>query len=486
MTMRRLSMTASAAVLALLISGPGRAETLQEALVKAYRGNPTLTGARAGQRANDENVPLEKSAGLPNLGASGTYTENVKRSSNSFNSPTRFVQGGVGLTVPIYQGGAVANGVKAAKARVEAGQADLRATEASIFSATVAAYMDVIRDGAIVGLNQSNVRALEVNLEATQDRFEVGDLTRTDIAQSESRLAVARSDLRAAEARLIASRETYVQLVGNAPDNLETPPPLPNLPASPEAAVTVAMENNPDIAAAKKIRDAAAYDVKVARASRLPTLAATADGGYVDYLGSLGSAVPGASVSQSATTATAGVTATLPLFQGGRPAALVRQSQARQSQSIEQAIEVERSVIAQTRAAYASWQASNEVIASSKVAVDATRLSLEGVRAENTVGTRTILDILNAEQEYLNAQTLLVTARRDAYVAGFSLLAAMGQAEAQDLGLDGGVLYDPATNYNRVKGRIWDWDEDPAPVAQSVSTVDTPAQNSKVGPLTTD
>ncbi|MCF8707023.1 TolC family outer membrane protein [Rhizorhapis sp. SPR117] len=481
MTMRRISMSGSVALLALVLSSQGSAETLREALAKAYRTNPTLTGARAGQRANDENVPIERSRGLPDLGLNGGYTENVKKSSNSFTSPTRFVQGGVTLSVPIYRGGAVANSMKAAKARVEAGQADLRGTEASIFSATVAAYMDVIRDSAIVGLNQSNVRALEVNLEATKDRFEVGDLTRTDIAQSESRLAVARSDLRAAEARLISSRETYVQLVGDTPDDLQPPPPLPNLPTSPNMAVDIAVNNNPDIAAAKKARQAAAYEVNVARATRMPTVSATADGGYVDYLNTLDS-----TFAQHATTATAGVTATFPLFQGGYPAALTRQAQARESQSIEQTLEVERSVVAQTRAAYASYQAANAVIESSQVAVDASSLSLEGVRAENTVGTRTILDILNAEQEYLNAQVTLVSARRDAYVAGFSLLAAMGQAEAKDLGLDGGALYDPVTNYERVKGRIWDWDEDPAPVPQSTSTVDTPAQNSTVGPLDKD
>ena len=192
--------------------------------------------------------------------------------------------------------------------------------------------MNVIRDSAIVALNQSNVRALVVNLEATRDRFEVGDLTRTDIAQSESRLALARSDLQGAEARLISARENYVRLVGDVPVDLQPPPPLPNLPVSPDDAVDVAMAGNPDIAAARQVRDAAAYDVKVARASRLPTLSATADGGYVDYLGSL-DLVPGggSSPTQSGTTAAAGVTATIPLFQGGRPAALIRQAQARES-----------------------------------------------------------------------------------------------------------------------------------------------------------
>src|SRR5690606_23501205 len=131
----------------------------------------------------------------------------------------------------------------------------------------------------------------------------------------------------------------------------------------------------------------------------------------------------------------------------------VRQNQALESQAMEQQIEIERGVIAQTRASYASWQASLQTIASSQKAVEAASLSLEGVRAENSVGSRTILDILNAEQESLNARVELVSARRNAYVAGFTLLAAMGHAEARDLGLEGGALYDPMVNYDRVKGK---------------------------------
>ena len=158
----------------------------------------------------------------------------------------------------------------------------------------------------------------------------------------------------------------------------------------------------------------------------------------------------------------------------------MRQSQALQSQSIEQEIEVERNIIAQTRSAYASWQASIQSIESNQKAVEAANLSLEGVRAENSVGSRTILDILNAEQEALNARVQLVSARRNAYVAGFSLLAAMGHAEADDLNLETGALYNPMVNYERVKGKWFDWDFDPAPRSQATRTVDTPAQNANV------
>jgi outer membrane protein len=221
--------------------------------------------------------------------------------------------------------------------------------------------------------------------------------------------------------------------------------------------------------------------VKAARGSVMPTVSAFTQAGYTNYLDSLDNGQPGGG-SQINKQAAAGLQLTIPIYQGGRPAAQVRQNQALESQAIEQEIETERGVIAQARAAYASWQASLQTIESSRKAVDAADLSLEGVRAENSVGSRTILDILNAEQESLNAKVQLVTAQRNAYVAGFSLLAAMGHAEADDLGLASGTLYDPMVNYERVKGKWFDWDFDPAPRPVATRTVDTPAQNANVGP----
>jgi outer membrane protein len=456
---------------------PASAGTLREALQKAYASNPTLTGARAQQRANDENRPIQASRALPALSATGSYTEFVKSSSaSSFSSsPQRQVQAGVNASVPIYQGGAIRNSIRAADARIDAGQANLRDTEAALFAQVVGVYMDVIRDQAIVQLNRANVGVLTVNLEATKDRFQVGDLTRTDVAQSQARLALAKSQYETAQSNLINSREQYIRLVGEPADNLEPPPPLPNLPTSPQTAVTVALDHNPGLLAAQRQREAARFDIGVARAGRLPQLSAVAGGTYFNYLDSIAGGTSGA-FQNSGTGVTAGLSARIPLFQGGLPSAQVRQAQARESQAIEGVTEVERNVVAQTRATYASYQASNEVIVSSQSAVDANTLSLEGVRAENSVGNRTILDILNAEQELLSSQVQLVSARRNSYVAGFSLLAAMGQAEARDLGLDGGALYDPIVNYNRVKRIIWDWHDDPKPQPIATRTVDTPAQ----------
>ncbi|MBL8649500.1 MAG: TolC family outer membrane protein [Sphingopyxis sp.] len=461
------------------LSSAAQAETLQGALAKAYENNPTLTAARAGQRANDENVPIQRAAGLPSVNATGSYQENLVIPGNNFFSTDRSASINGQLQVPIYQGGAVRSAVRAAEYRIEAGQADLRATEASIFSQVVGAYMDVIRDQAIVQLNQKNVSVLRTNLQATSDRFEIGDLTRTDVAQSEARLALAEGNLRAAESNLIGSRESYARLVGEAPVDLQPPPPLPNLPGTVDEAVAVALDSNPDIEAADQRVRASNADIGVARASRLPKLSGILNGGYNNFLNS----GPATSLNV-AKSAAAGLSLTIPLFQGGRPAAQVRQAQSRTSQAIETYVATERNIIAQTRGTYAAWQANERIIAATQQAVSANALSLEGVRAENSVGTRSILDILNAEQEYLNTQVQLVSARRNSYVAAFSVLAAMGKAEARDLGIEGGALYDPEVNYERVKGKIFDWDDDPKPQQVATNTRQVPAADASVPPLT--
>ncbi|TPG43722.1 hypothetical protein EAH79_05375 [Sphingomonas koreensis] len=466
----------------MVATSPAFAETLQQALLEAYQSNPTITGARAGLRATDETVPIARADGLPSVNVETDYTESIVKGANAYLEPSRSVTVTPQISVPIYSGGGVRNSIKAAKTRVEAGRANLRVTEGDLFTQVVGAYMDVIRDEAIVGLNAQNVHVLDVNLQATQDRFQVGDLTRTDVAQSQARLAQARSDLETAQSDLIASRESYIRLVGTTPGKLEDPPVLPGLPDAPQDAVQIALTDNPTLLAAKKNREAYGYDVGVARSNRLPKLGLFANGQYYNYFGTIENVGTAGSAPNSGKSAQAGVQLTIPLFQGGRPAAQVRQAEAYESQAIEQTTEAERSVVSQTRSAYAAWQSAQQVIKSSQVAVDANQLSLEGVRAENGVGNRTILDILNAEQELLNSQVTLVSAQRDAYVAGFALLAAMGHAEAKDLNLGGGGLYNPLANYNRVHHKIFDFDDDPRPQPVATSTANTPAQGAAVDP----
>lgn len=471
-----------ALVLALALgAGPAAGETLREALANAYGTNPTLEAARANQRAIDEGVPIARAPGLPSLNLTATHTEFLRQSANAFTAPERNLGVQAQALVPIYSGGAVRNAIAAAKERVEAGQADLRNTESVVFSQVVAAYMDVLRTEALTMLAANNVAVLKTNLEATGDRFQIGDLTITDVAQSRARLAVAEGDLKQAEANLIAARETYIRLVGRPASALEAPPPLPGLPDTLEEAIAAALANNPNLEAARLRAEAAGFDTKVAGAGRLPTLGVFVNGQYSDFFGTLGGPVAAQFV-QRETTANAGVRLTIPLFQGGLPAARQRQAGARESAALEDVIAAERQVIAETRSTFANWQAANQVIKSAQAAVEAAELSLEGVRAENSIGNRTVLDVLNAEQELLQARVQLVTARRNAYVAGFSLLALMGRAEARDLNLDGGVLYDPQVNARRVSSKLWDWDRDPRPAAKSTSTVDIPAPDAMIGP----
>ena len=435
---------------------PAVADTLREALNLAYASNPTLTGQREALKVSDSGVAIARAAGRPQV--SGTIGVNRDLTQAGVfrrgGSKGPYLTGGVDVSYPLFNGGSVRNGVRAAVSRAEAGRETLRAVEGDVFTEAVAAYMDVIRDRAIVELNDNQVRVLTTNLEATRDRFEIGDITRTDVAQSDARLSLARAVLATAQGRLSATEENYRRIIGRRPDALQPPPPLPPLPTNPDQAVQIALTNNPDLIAITRQADAARFDVRTARASRLPTVSAIASGDYSNTLGN-SNRLDGAASSGTATSV--GVSGRIPLYQGGLPAARIRQAQALEGQTLELRIATERAVVSSTRSAFAIYQAAQNAIVSSQVAVSANELALEGARAENSVGTRTILDVLNAEQELVTAQVQLVTARRDAYVAGFQLLNAMGQAEADDLGLGGGPLYDPLGNYRSVAGNWSDW-----------------------------
>jgi outer membrane protein len=455
-------------LVAALMAGTADADTLRDALVSAYRTNPTLTAQQQALEATDATVAIAKAAGRPQV--SGTVGLNRAITQNGLLStggkgPT--LNAGVTVSYPLFNGGSVRNNVRAAETRVEAGRATLRAVEGDVFTNAVSAYMDVIRDRAITELNQNNVKVLQTNLEATRDRFQIGDLTRTDVAQSESRLQLGVAQLATAQGQQTASEATYRQVVGHPPGDLAPPNPLPPLPATADEAVRIALANNPDLVAISRQEVAAGYDVNVARASRLPTLNAQAG---ADFAANIAGNSP-QGFPNTGTQTTIGLGANIPIFQGGLPAARIRQAQAQQGQLREQVVGTERAVVQAARAAFANYQAAQEAIQAQTVAVQANQLALEGNRAEQSVGTRTIIEVLNAEQELLNSQVALVSAKRDAYVAGFQLLNAMGQAEAQDLGLDGGPLYDPLGNYRRVANNWSDWANDPTHVPVSTRTV---------------
>lgn len=418
---------ALATLLVALASGTASADTLREALASTYRANPTLTAQREALKSTDAGVAIARSASRPTVSATVGVTRDLTRSGRFDTGLSKgpFLSGGVDLSYPLFQGGTVRNNIEAAKTRVEAGRATLRAVEGDVFTEAVAAYMDVIRDRATVELNANQVKVLQTNLEATRDRFEIGDVTRTDVAQSEARMSLAQSRLFNAQGRLTSSEENYRRVIGHHPGPLQPPPPLPPLPATADEAVRIALANNPDLIAATRQAQAAGFDVRSVRGTRLPTVSAVASG---DYARTLSGETAGADRAGTATSI--GVSSRVPLYQGGLPSARVRQAQALEGQALELRIASERTVVANARSAFADYQAAAEAIKSNEVAVRANELALEGVRAENSVGTRTILDVLDAEQELLNSQVLLVTARRDFYVAGFRLLNAMGQAES--------------------------------------------------------
>lgn len=463
-----------AAIAALMATTPLSAlsaETLQDALASAYASNPQLTAQRAIVRQLDEGVAQAVAGGRPSITGTVALNQDFKGIGN-LNSEGRSLNANADFSLPVFSGGRVRNSIRAAEERVQAGRQDLRTVENQVFTDVVTAYMDVLRDQSVVELNQNQVKVLEEQLRASRDRFEVGDLTRTDVAQSEARLATAQANLTAALGQLTFSREAYRRVVGRAPGTLEPPPPLPSLPGTAEQAVDLAVANNPASLAARREVEATRYDVGVARAGRLPTVAATTGIRYSDALGTLDQSIPGLPVGtdDNDTSQTAGVRVSVPLYQSGAVASRVRQAQARRSQALEQSVQTERVVVANARNAFEGVQTSRATIQSAEVAVRANELALEGTRQENLVGSRNVLDVLNAEQELLNSRVSLVRARRDEYVAGFQLLAAIGRAEAEDLNLQG-PLYDPNVNYRRVRNSWSDWadDETPRPVANSTA-----------------
>ena len=436
---------------------PGTVDTLEEALVRTYETNPTLLAERARLRATDEEVALARSEGRPRISSSAGLDRNVWNR-NTAGTRDRSLEVGADVNVPLYAGGRVRNAVRAADMRVASGRADLRSMEADLLTEAAAAYMDVLRDRAILELNENQVRVLQSNLEGSEARYEAGDLTRTDVAQSEARLALAVSSLGDAEGQLEASEENYRRVIGVRPGSLAPPPPLPGLPATPEDAADAAVANNPDLASVQAAARAADFDIDTARGARLPTISAT---GGTRYLDGLGSSAASPLFPDTTAEGTIGLLLTLPLYQGGEAGARVRRAQAVHSEVLEQSVAIERSVIAEARVAFAGLRAARRAIDANTVAVTANELALEGTRAEQMAGTRTILDVLNAEQELVNSEVALVAARRDAYVAAFRLLNAMGLAEAEDLSLDVGAIYDPAVNYDRYSGDWSDWREQP-------------------------
>jgi len=430
------------------------AENLIEALTAAYSNNPTLEAERAALRAQDEAVSQAKAGYRPSIEATGSIARsNTEQLSNFAGVPTQRDDtltskvGSVALVQPVFRGFRTMNDVRRARNEVYAGRAQLTETEQQVLLAAATAYLDVIRDEAILELNRNNVQVLTRQLEASQDRFRVGEITRTDVAQSEARLARAISDRTRAEAALTSSRAAYNRIVGRMPGTLQYPEDLAAVPATEAAALEIALAESPLLNAARFNDRAADYAVASAKGGFLPEVSVRAE-----YRREYDTSVFVDEVERKQIVAELRI----PIYQAGVQSSAVRQARQLNTQRRLQVIEAERQVTEAVRNAWEALREARARIVSDKSQVRANEIALEGVRQEAAVGSRTTLDVLDAEQELLDSRVSLTAAEHDAAVATFQLLAAMGRLTARALNLPV-TYYDPERNYERVSDKIFGW-----------------------------
>jgi len=428
-------------------TAPAGAESLQEALAATYGYNPRLDAQRAFQRATDEDVARAMSGYRPtitgnaDIGLERTDT----RPSSLFDGVTKPRGYGVDAVQPLFRGFRTYNAVNTAEANVRAEREVLRDVERIVLLQAATAYMDVVRDQELVRLNENNVNVLSRELKASQDRFSVGEVTRTDVAQAEARRADAVSRLDAARANLRTSRGAFQQVVGHPPQNLSWPaPPDDFLPTSAEEAIRIGNNEDPLVVASLYREQAAKYTVEEIRGELLPTVQLEAS--YNDRFGS-------SKVIDEVETSTIVGRAIIPIYEAGDTYARVRQAKQNHVgflQQIEQVRTEQQQVLV---AAWAQLEAARAQLESDRVAVESNKVALQGVREEEKVGQRTLLDVLNAELEFLNSQVALESDRRNLVVAAYTVLGAMGRLDAAWIGAAANV-YDPVVHYKEVR-RKW-------------------------------
>ncbi len=519
------AMLAKAGLAALLLAcnGPVHAETLKEALTAAYLYNPTLKAAQAQLRSIDNSVSRAKSGYRPTIGGTLQYGyENLNTKIGSLTSaPGSYpvcpgavnangtCAGGGAVGVPlssttgsneasgtaqprsaeisvqqnVFDGFQTYNNVKGAEAGVEAGREDLRAAEENVLLNAATAYMNVVRDQAIVELRKNNVKVLAEQLRATEDRFKVGEVTKTDLAQAQSGLAQGRADLSIAQGTLYGDQALFAQYIGHPARALKDPgPPEKLLPKTLQAAIKIAWGENPGLLGAIFRERAQQHVVKQLKGELLPSL--TANGSYTKAGQPFGSP----EIAEENDTLAYGQL-NVPIYQAGSVSAQIWQATESLSQARQQ-MDVQRELARET--VMSQWGlivAARGNIAAGKSAVELARIALEGVREEEKVGQRTILDVLTAEQQYLNAQVFLVSFQRDLVVASYGVLSGMGRLTAYDIALQA-ELYDPTRYYGEVKDAVYGWGpsvesaEDPR-VAPVTDPGRTPEQKSTDGPAYT-
>jgi outer membrane protein len=444
---------AAAAVLLMALVGPAPAlaDTIEAALVRAYQGNPQLNAQRAQVRSTDENVPQALSGYRPKVAITASagyqYLDSLSTQGatpNTFedhgaNAPRA---AGITATQTLYNGNQTANKTRAAESQVSGAREALRVLEQGVLLNAATIYMDYLRDAAIVEVQKSNTRVLEQTLKQTQDRFNVGEVTRTDVAQSEAQLAAGRTQQLQAESNLTTTRSNFRRIIGNEPEALAPGSPVDRfLPATLPSAVELSLTDNPNVTAAMFGIDVNFLQVKVNEGALLPTLTAqvAVQQSYEQLL-----------TTYRSFGASAIAQLTIPVYQGGAEYSLIRQSKenlAQQRLVLEQTRDQTR---ANTVTAWGQLVAGKAQVASAQSQVTASEIALNGVREEAKAGQRTTLDVLNAQQALVNARVALVTAQHDRVVASYSVLNAVGRLSPIVLKLPT-TTYDPSVHYQQVR-----------------------------------
>jgi outer membrane protein len=453
---RRAFFGVLSSIVALTAFGGASAETLESALSRAYGNNPTLNAQRASVRATDENVPRAKSGYRPSVNA----TADAGGQFRQFDTPsertrsgivphsttvTRTAPRGVGVQVSqtLFNGFQTSNSVRQAESSVLGARETLRNTEQNTLFSAASAYMNVLRDTAILNLQRNNVEVIEEQLRQTRDRFNVGEVTRTDVAQAEARLAGARSQASLAEANLRTSIAQYRQVIGVEPRQLAPGRPVDRLlPPSQEAAIKIALDEHPAILAALHGVDVAELQVKINEGQLAPQLSLT---------GAVARRFDVQISGDMSTAASVVAQLVVPIFPGGGQVyAQTRQSKETAGQRQLEADSIRDQVRAAVISSWGQLEAARAQIIAAQAQVEASETALNGVREEARVGQRTTLDVLNAQQELLNARVNLITAQRDRVVASYAVVQSVGRLQSRALGL-AVSHYSPKVHFDQVK-----------------------------------
>lgn len=449
--MKKLSILALALTVSTALSA--QADTLETALAKAYEYNPALKAARAATSAIDENVAIAKSGYRPTLSIDGGYSDskiNTNRSEHgTAQRPIDGYERSLAATIsqPIFSGFQTVNSVSSAKSSVKAAQASLMSTEQSLLLNAATAYLNVLRDEAIVRLQKNNEKLLKKELEETRERFKVGEVTTTDVSQAEASYASAQSQRISAEGDLEASKAIYKQIIGEEPKETTDPKEIEKMfPKSIEEALEYAKTHNYDLNAAKHTLKAKKYDVKTSQGELLPSINAYASAGRLksqDYT---------MDKNPTDNSVELGVNFSIPLYNAGSSRAKIRQSKYYRWQAQEDVLNTQDALHADITSYWEYLSANKAKIKSVKAQIKAYQVALNGVREEEALGNRTVLDVLNQYQYLLDSEVEEVTTRHDYYVSGLQLLQAMGKLTAADLKLDVD-LYDADAKYKKTSGK---------------------------------